>query len=181
MENILHSTTSSNGVYFIPAFGFLEVDRGEKTSVGTGFIGLKASTTKHQMVKAIFDSIAYSIKLRLAMVVGDLRHHGIPLRSIRISGGVSKSDAVCQFLANILEMPIERSNFSAISSAYGAAFLAGLGSKMFHDLRDLNNYRKVETIFKPDNEVIVTNNHFYDDFAQWKNALHRFIDWYKPS
>jgi glycerol kinase len=83
LENLLKTNTSTNGVYFIPAFGFLEVNDGEKTSVGTGFIGLRPSTTKAEMVRAIFDSIAYSIKMRMDLILKDLKHHNIPLNSVR--------------------------------------------------------------------------------------------------
>lgn len=83
IESILATTETSNGVYFIPAFGFIEIDNGEKTSVGTGFIGLKATTTKAEMVRAIFDSIAFSTKLRMELVLRDLKHHNISLNSIK--------------------------------------------------------------------------------------------------
>lgn len=83
LENILATTPSSNGVFFVPAFGFIEIDNGEKTSVGTGFIGLKPTTTKAEMMRAIMDSIAYSIKLRMELVLKDLKYHRIPLNSVR--------------------------------------------------------------------------------------------------
>lgn len=85
MDRILETTPSSNGVYFVPAFGFIEIDNGEKTAVGTGFIGLKSTTTKPEMLRAIFDSIAYSIKLRMELILKDLKHHNIPLNSVRYS------------------------------------------------------------------------------------------------
>jgi putative glycerol kinase 5 len=187
----------------VPAFGFLEVENGDKTSVGTGFIGIKSNTTKAEMVRAIFDSIAFSIKLRMDLLMNDLRYHGIPLTSIkynlaqlrpifiidqrliyiyniyRISGGVCKSEAFCQYLSNLLERPIEKSNFSYTSSAYGAAFLAGLSSNLFKNLKDLSKYRKIENIYRPEVEKINENNHYFDDLTRWKNALQRFLNWYK--
>lgn len=84
LESILATTPTSNGVYFVPAFGFIEIDNGEKTSVGTGFIGLKPTTTKSEMMRAIMDSIAYSIKLRMELVLRDLKYHNIQLNSVRL-------------------------------------------------------------------------------------------------
>lgn len=83
IDEILAATTTSNGVYFVPAFGFIEIENAEKTAVASGFIGIKQTTTKADMLRAIFDSIAFSIKLRFELVTKDMRHHGIALNSVR--------------------------------------------------------------------------------------------------
>lgn len=70
-------------MYFIPAFGLLELNNVDKTSVATGFIGLKSNTTKAQMVRSIFDSLAFAIKLKMDYVIKDLKSNNINLRSIR--------------------------------------------------------------------------------------------------
>lgn len=45
----------------------------------------------------------------------------------RVDGGVSKNDFLCQTLADITGVRVERSKFSE-SSALGAAFVAGLNA-----------------------------------------------------
>jgi glycerol kinase len=83
IESILRSTNTSNGVYFVPAFGLLERTGTDKSNVATGFIGLKQNTTKAEMLRSIFDSIAFSIKMRMNALLRDLKDHNIRLNSIR--------------------------------------------------------------------------------------------------
>ena len=113
------------------------------------------------------------IKIKIDLVLSDLKSHKIKLNCIRVCGGVSKSDFLCQYLANLLNFPIERSNFSYTSSTCGAAFLAGLGVNIFHKLEDLNSIREVTETFKP-NE---SNNDYDFEIDQWKNAVKRFVNW----
>lgn len=85
IESILQSTDSSDGVYFVPAFGLLEKSgTDDKSNIATGFIGLKQNTTKAQMLRSIFDSIAFSIKMRLEALFKDLEEHNVRLNSIRL-------------------------------------------------------------------------------------------------
>lgn len=93
---------------------------------------------------------------------------------------MSKNDVFCQFLCNLLKLPIEKSNFSDMSSAYGAAFLAGLGSGIFSNLNDLTKYRRVERVYRPDEEFMSKSTSDVEDYQEkWKSALERFIDWTK--
>ena len=83
IEGILKSVNSSEGVYFVPAFGLLETDNVDKNSIATGFIGIRSNTKKAHMVRAIFDSIAFAIKLKMDMMLKDLNHYNISIKSIK--------------------------------------------------------------------------------------------------
>jgi len=76
---------NSNGVYFVPAFGILDIPNLNKETVSSGFIGLKANTSKAEMIRAIFDSLAFTIKIKMDLILSDLDYHNIPLRSIRFT------------------------------------------------------------------------------------------------
>ncbi len=170
IDDFLESNENSGGVYFVPSFGLLEVMGKERASIAAGFIGIKPNTTKTQMLRAVIDSIVFSIKLKIDLVLNDLNANNIKLKSIRVSGGVSRSDFLCQYLANLLNFNIERSNFSYSSSSVGAAFLAGLGSRLFSNFDDLIQLRQVINTFTPNKS---RSNHT-NDIALWKDALKRF-------
>lgn len=171
IEELLNSIENSSGVFFISAFGFLDLPSVDKTKVQTGFIGLKQTTTRAHMFRSIIDSIAYCIKIKMDLMLKDLKFNNIPLRSIRISGGVSRSNFFCQYLSNLLEFPIERSNTSYTSSEYGAAYLAGLGAGLFNSVEDLEKLRHNVEVFKPD----LRNKKFESHINEWENVLRRFL------
>ena len=83
LDDILRSTENSGGVRFIAAFGYLEMDGVDKSKVGTGFIGITRDTTKKHMLRAVFDSIVFAIRIRFDFMIKDLKTNRVPLRSVR--------------------------------------------------------------------------------------------------
>lgn len=179
-NNILNLTPNSRGVYFISAFGLMDAENFDKSKVGTGFIGIKANTTKAEMLRAIVDSIVFPIKLKFESLIKDLKENGIELGSIKICGGVSQSNFICQYMSNLLDHPIERGESCSSTSMYGAAFLAGIGSHIWKNTHDLIKFRKNVTIFKPNKTSENNINNFYNknEISDWTNALKRFCDWH---
>lgn len=151
----------------------LEIVGINRSNVATGFIGIKSTTTKTEMLRAIIDSIAFSIKLKMDQVLNDLNANEIKLKSIKISGGVARCNFLCQYLADLLNFNIEVSNLSYSSSSFGAGFLAGLGAKIFSNLNDLLSIRKVVKTFVPNK----SKKNYGDDITRWKNAINRFKNW----
>jgi len=95
-----------------------------------------------------------------------------------VTGGVAQSEFFCQYLANILENVVERSEVCSSSSVYGAAFLAGVGSKAWTKLEDLEKYRTNVRYFKPSSLNESSNNFFNrDDCLEWKKALEVYAEW----
>lgn len=129
------------------------------------------------MLMAVFESIAILIKNKLEMILKDLNHYNITLRSIRLCGGVTRSEYFCQLLSNLLGFRLEKSNFSDTSSAYGAGFLAGVSAGMYQNLQELNKYRKVEKVYQPDQEEIKRNGGYEKLIKNWERALNRFLNW----
>jgi sugar (pentulose or hexulose) kinase len=67
----------------VPAFGVLDIPNVNKETVSPGFIGLKVNTTKAEMIRAIIDSLVFTIKIKMDLILSDLDYHKIPLKSIR--------------------------------------------------------------------------------------------------
>jgi glycerol kinase len=78
IDDILNKTKTSNGVYFVPAFGLFTMP--DKTKITTGFIGLRASTSKADMLRAIIDSIGFSLKLSMDSLLKDLKILNIQIK-----------------------------------------------------------------------------------------------------
>jgi xylulokinase len=88
-----------------------------------GWIGLTAKHTRADLIRAILEGVAYSQKDCLD-VVGQL---GVPVSSIRASGGGARSPFWRQILADVFGKRIARLETQE-GSAYGAALLAMVGT-----------------------------------------------------
>uniref|UniRef100_A0A8C5J5V6 Glycerol kinase 5 n=1 Tax=Junco hyemalis TaxID=40217 RepID=A0A8C5J5V6_JUNHY len=135
------STADSQGVCFIPG---LQVS-GDDPYLCASFMGLKPSTNRNHLVRAILESIAFRNKLLYDIIV---RKVHIPLRTIRADGGVSNNSFVMQMTSDLINKKIEKPANTEMSSL-GAAFLAGLASGFWTDKKQLKKLRQVEAVFEP--------------------------------
>jgi xylulokinase len=91
-----------------------------------GWIGLTASTTRADMIRAVIEGVSYSLRDCLDLVEA----LGVEVRSVRASGGGAKSAFWRQLLAGILNKRVVTLGTQE-GSAYGAALLAMVGSGEF--------------------------------------------------
>jgi glycerol kinase len=83
-------------------------------------------------------------------------------------GGASQNDALMQFQADILGVPVIRSA-SADLSALGAAWLAGLAVGVWHDLAELSQLPRAGARFEP-SMAPSRRQQLYDG---WRDAVSR--------
>ena len=67
---------------------------------------------------------------------------------LRVDGGASVSDFLMQFQSDILRRPIDRPAMVE-TTAFGAAFLAGLAAGVWGSLSDICGIRRSERLFTP--------------------------------
>jgi xylulokinase len=109
-------------------------------------LGLTLETTKADIVKAILEGVTFEMKLNVEL----LEQAGIPIRSMRITGGGAKSSTWVQLKADIMGKPIASLHVSEGTSA-GAAILAGLGIGEFDSVEEaVAQWVKVKEVFEPD-------------------------------
>ena len=111
----------SHGVYMVPGFVGLGAPHWDPDARGL-ISGLTLGSTAAHIARAALESVAYqTLDLACAM-----RDDGAgPAQAIRVDGGMAANDWFCQFLADMLEVPVQRPR-ELESTARGAAFLAGL-------------------------------------------------------
>ena len=73
---------------------------------------------------------------------------GAPVETLRIDGGMVVNDALCQCLADILNVQVQRP-VDVETTAKGAAVLAALGSGQLADLTDAANSWQLDHTFTP--------------------------------
>jgi glycerol kinase len=89
-----------------------------------GWLGLSLATSRDDLVRAVIWGIAAQVA-SLARAMGD--DMGRPLERLRVDGGLTRSKALMQAQADLLQAPVERYP-SADATALGAGALARLGS-----------------------------------------------------
>ncbi len=94
-------------------------------------VGLKISTTKADLSRAIVDSINLEMKLNIER----MEANGIPIREIRAVGGGAKSDAWLRLKASCFGVTVRRPRVQE-AVALGSAILAGAATGVFEGVAD---------------------------------------------
>ncbi len=121
IDTLAHSLASNEGVYLVPAFAGLGAPYWDSDARGAVF-GITQDTGKAHLVRAALESMAYQTQAVLAAMQSEA---GLTLERLRVDGGVTRSDFLMQFLADILNVPVERTDDPELT-AKGAGYLAGL-------------------------------------------------------
>jgi glycerol kinase len=120
---------SNHGVYMVPAFVGLGAPYWDPNARGL-ICGLTLDASAAHIARAALESVAYQTLDLMAALTGDASVHGT--QALRVDGGMAANDWFCQFLADILDAPVERP-IMLESTALGAAYLAGLSSGVYAD------------------------------------------------
>jgi xylulokinase len=125
MDEAAHSPAGAQGLYWLPYL------MGERTphldaSARGGWIGLTASHTRADLIRALIEGVSYSQRDCLDII----EELGVAVSSVRASGGGAKSLFWRKILANVLHKRLATLE-SQEGSAYGAALLAMVGSGEF--------------------------------------------------
>ena len=134
----------NHGVYMVPAFVGLGAPYWDPEARAAIF-GLTLDATGAPLARAALEAVAYqTFDLAEAM-----RNDGATRSAaLRIDGGMAANDWLCQFLADILEVPVERPQ-NLETTALGAAFLAGMATGVWDDPEAVAQRWKVRDAFHP--------------------------------
>ncbi|XP_010731607.1 glycerol kinase 5 [Larimichthys crocea] len=174
-----YSVSDSNGVCFVPSFSGLQAPLNDPKACAS-FMGLKPSTTKSHLVRAILESVAFRNKQLYELM---LRETHIPITKIRVDGGVSSNDFVMQLTASLFGRKVTRPKHREMS-CLGAAFVAGLGAGFWRTREELKKLHNTDDVFLPrgplNNGCSTPNGEYNPVLQSWERALRRSMNWYKP-
>ncbi|XP_011296674.1 putative glycerol kinase 5 [Fopius arisanus] len=170
LSDLVHSVENSDGVYFIPAFSGLQAPINDQ-SAATGFLGVKPTSGKAHMARAVLESIVFRILLLYESLCTETRRS---YSCISVDGGVSQNDFVLQLLADLTGLRVERPSTTEIS-ILGVTFLAGLQCGIWKSKEEIRELRKVQTVFEPNKSRGIL---YQSTINQWKRAIDRFRNWY---
>jgi glycerol kinase len=156
----------TGGVYLVPAFVGLGAPIWDPHARGA-IVGLTRSTGIAEIVRATLEAVGYQTRdLMLAMHADLPDSHGET--ALRVDGGMVVNSWVCQFLADILDVPVERPVVTE-TTALGAAYLAGLAVGLYPSLESLSEVWRCERRFEP--KMPAAERHRL--YAGWLDAIRR--------
>ena len=103
-------------------------------------IGFSDTITRNHFYRAIIEGIAFALKEGLQSIERSQRHK---VKEIRISGGGSKSTAICQITADIFNLPVMKVQTEE-STSLGAAIAVFVAMKEFATPEEAIKYFKSE-------------------------------------
>ena len=142
-EALVSKLGSNNGVYMVPAFTGLGAPHWDPDARGAIF-GLTRDTGVAEIVRAALEAVCYQTSDLLEAMAQD----GISPTGLRVDGGMVNNNWLCNFLADILNVSVERP-IETETTALGAAYLAGLQCGMFSSLEELQSKWQAEKVFSP--------------------------------
>lgn len=142
-ESMADKLPSNQGVYLVPAFTGLGAPYWNPNARGALF-GLTRDTGIEQIVRATLESVAFQTYDLFKAMADD----GVTPTKVRVDGGMVQNNWLCQFLADILNIPVERP-VQTETTALGAAYLAGLHTGFYKNHDDLIANWKIDREFTP--------------------------------
>ena len=117
---------TEQSVYLVPAFVGLGAPHWDSEARGAIF-GLTRGTGRAEFARAALESVCYQTADLLQAMKGDWKSDGRSASVLRVDGGMVASNWTMQFLADILDLPVDRPKILE-TTVLGAAYLAGLQS-----------------------------------------------------
>ena len=170
-DKMASSVNHTEGVYFVPAFTGLSSPYWDPHACGI-VVGLNRRVQREHIVRAALEGIGY----RCYDVIKAMhKSSGLSVRSLKADGGASKNNFLLQFLADMLQVEVQRAGVLD-GTALGAAYFAGLGSGFWKNEEEILRTRKIDKVFKPGFSV-EKRDCLYEG---WKNAIERALKWKTP-
>ncbi|WP_371195904.1 glycerol kinase GlpK [Glaciecola sp. SC05] len=150
-----------HGVFMVPGFAGLGAPHWAPNARATIF-GMTRDTTSAHFARAGLEAVCYQTHDLLSA----MRNDGMSSTNVWVDGGMVANDWLCQFLADILDVNIQRPSIME-STALGAAYLAGLHIGLYKDLADIASHKHVEKQFTPNINQDIRQNLL----VKWQKAV----------
>jgi len=168
---LAESVDDTGGVYLVPAFAGLGSPWWDPYARGA-IVGITRGTGRAELARATVESMTYQTRDVIdAMTAAS----GTSVVDLRVDGGASVMDLLCQLQADQLGVSVQRP-VDQETTALGAAFLAGLAEGVWSDLDELSTRWQLDAQFTPNPDRTRADA----DHAQWLRAVERSRGWVAP-
>ena len=168
IETLAATVEDNGGVYFVPAFSGLFAPYWQSDARGV-IVGLTRFVNRGHVACAALEATAYQTREVADAMEKD---SGVPLKALKVDGGMVLNNLLMQFQADILGVPVVRPQV-AETTALGAAYAAGLAQGFWNNLEDLRANWRIDRTWQP---------HMPEDtrgrlYHNWLKAVGRSMHW----
>ncbi|GAC1560659.1 MAG: glycerol kinase GlpK [Herpetosiphon sp.] len=172
IEELARKVEDNGGICFVPAFSGLFAPYWRSDARGV-IVGMTRYITKNHIARAALEATAFQTREVTEAMAKD---SDVPLKALKVDGGMVYNDLLMQFQADILGVPVVRPKV-AETTALGAAYAAGLATGYWQNTDEMRSNWDMDKTWEP---------HMGQDqrdtlFAQWKKAVTRTFDWVTQS
>jgi glycerol kinase len=165
----LARTVADNGdVYFVPAFSGLFAPYWRDDARGV-LVGLTRYANRGHIARAALEAVAYQTRDVLEAMERD---SGIPMRELRVDGGMVANELLMQFQSDMLGVPVVRPKITE-TTALGAAYAAGLAVGYWSSRDELKRNWGVDRRWQP----AMAAEERGKLYGSWQKAVERSLGW----
>ncbi|NQD40015.1 FGGY family carbohydrate kinase, partial [Glutamicibacter halophytocola] len=168
IEELAAKVEDNGGVYVVPAFSGLFAPYWRSDARGA-IVGLTRFANKNHIARAALEATAFQTREVLDAVNADAE---VPLTELKVDGGMVANEALMQFQADILGVPVVRPKVTE-TTALGAAYAAGLAVGFWKDLGELEANWSEDKRWEPTMDEQARER----NLRLWKKAVTRTFDW----
>jgi glycerol kinase len=168
IEGLAASVDDNGGAYFVPAFSGLYAPYWKSNARGV-IVGLTRYVNKGHLARAALEATAWQTREIMDAMNKD---SGVALTSLRVDGGMVYNDALMQFQADVLGVPVVRPKVAETTSL-GAAYAAGFAVGFWANEEELRDNWGVDHTWEPKMDAAKRER----EYRFWKKAVTRTFDW----
>ena len=153
MEALAKTVEDNGGVYFVPAFSGLFAPYWKSDARGV-IAGLTRYVNRGHIARAALEATAFQTREVLDAMNAD---SGVPLKALKVDGGMVYNDLLMQFQADVLGVPVVRPKV-AETTALGAAYAAGLAVGFWQNTDEMRANWGMDKTWEPsENDWLAPN------------------------
>jgi glycerol kinase len=168
VEELARSVENNGGCYVVPAFSGLFAPYWRLDARGV-IAGLTGYITKGHLARAVLEASAWQTREVVDAMNAD---SAVPLRRLRVDGGMTGNELLMQFLADVLDVPVIRPTVRE-TTCLGAAYAAGLAVGFWPDLDTLRAHWRPDAQWQP----AMDPGHRDQELRNWRKAVERTLNW----
>ncbi len=161
------SADPDQAVYLVPGFTGLGAPYWDAEARGAIF-GLTRNSGPAELARAALEAVAYQTRDLIAAMQADWGGTASPV--LRVDGGMVASDWTMQFLADMLDAPVDRPAVLE-TTALGAAYLAGFGQGVCPAPKEFAKNWALQRRFVPAMDATRRETLY----AGWQDAMRRTL------
>lgn len=162
IETLARTVKSSGNVVFVPALVGLGAPHWRPEARGL-LAGISRDTTSGHLARAVLEGIGFQVYELAEAMRADT---GLDIPTFKVDGGASANDLLMQFQSGLLGAPVVRPKMLE-TTAFGAAFLAGLATGVWHSKEEIRRSWRSGKRFAPRMSEAEREHHL----GKWRRAV----------